>query len=102
MATRADKTMAINIKNKQLALATTAALLISGCSSNHSTANMPSPSHSDMGQCSGVNSCKGNGSCATANNNCAGQNSCKGQGWLPLTKTDCSARSGSFSKFKKG
>lgn len=93
--------MATNIKNKHLALATTAALLIAGCASNSTTSGNNGLRNSDMGQCSGANSCKGNGSCATANNSCAGQNNCKGQGWLPLTKPDCSARGGSFSKFKK-
>ncbi|MFT7672506.1 MAG: hypothetical protein ACI845_000912, partial [Gammaproteobacteria bacterium] len=31
-------------------------------------------------RCYGVNSSKGRGSCATANNQCAGQNTCKGDG----------------------
>lgn len=81
------------------ALATTAALLVSGCASTDNTTS--AKPKSDMGQCSSVNSCKGAGSCATANNSCAGQNSCKGQGWLPLAKADCEARGGKFSGFKK-
>lgn len=82
-----------------LTLAATAALFIGGCASNSNSA-VTAPK-SDMGQCSGVNSCKGAGSCATANNGCAGQNSCKGKGWLPLAKSDCEARGGQFSGFKK-
>lgn len=86
----------------QWVLATTAALLIGGCASNSRATSTPSSSlQHDMGQCSGTNSCKGAGSCATANNGCAGQNTCKGKGWIPLTKSDCEARDGRFSGFKK-
>jgi hypothetical protein len=31
--------------------------------------------------CTGINACKGQGSCAGASNACKSQNSCKGQGW---------------------
>jgi uncharacterized membrane protein len=33
-------------------------------------------------KCSGINSCKGKGSCAGAGHECAGKNGCKGQGWV--------------------
>jgi hypothetical protein len=42
-------------------------------------------------QCTGVNSCKGQSACKTANNACKGMNSCKGQGFLELTKKECDA-----------
>jgi uncharacterized membrane protein len=46
------------------------------------------PAAADKGvKCSGVNSCKGQGSCAGAGHGCAGKNSCKGTGWS-YTKTD--------------
>jgi hypothetical protein len=32
-------------------------------------------------QCAGINSCKGKGSCSSADNSCKGQNTCKGKGW---------------------
>ncbi len=35
----------------------------------------------DTVKCSGVNACKGQGSCAGAGHECAGKNGCKGQGW---------------------
>jgi hypothetical protein len=41
--------------------------------------------------CSGVNSCKGQSACKSANNACKGQNSCKGKGFLEMSKTDCQA-----------
>ena len=42
-------------------------------------------------QCTGVNACKGQSACKSANNACKGQNSCKGQGFLEMTKKDCQA-----------
>lgn len=42
-------------------------------------------------QCEGVNACKGQSACKTANNGCKGQNSCKGQGFLELTQKECTA-----------
>ena len=42
-------------------------------------------------QCDGVNKCKGESACATADSGCAGQNSCKGKGFLKLSKADCEA-----------
>ena len=34
--------------------------------------------------CAGVNTCKGQSACKSANNACKGQNSCKGKGWLEM------------------
>jgi hypothetical protein len=42
-------------------------------------------------KCSGVNSCKGQSACKSANNACKGQNSCKGKGFVEMTKADCDA-----------
>ena len=39
--------------------------------------------------CLGVNSCKGQSACKSANNACKGQNSCKGKGFLEMTKQQC-------------
>jgi hypothetical protein len=44
--------------------------------------------------CMGVNACKGQSACKTANSSCKGQNACKGQGFLELTKTECDAAGG--------
>jgi hypothetical protein len=41
--------------------------------------------------CSGVNSCKGQSACKSANNACKGQNSCKGKGFVEMSKADCDA-----------
>ena len=42
-------------------------------------------------KCEGVNSCKGQSACSTAQNECAGKNSCKGKGFLMLTPEECEA-----------
>jgi uncharacterized membrane protein len=39
--------------------------------------------------CYGVNKCKGNNDCKTANNACKGKNSCKGQGFVAVSKDTC-------------
>lgn len=41
--------------------------------------------------CDGVNACKGQSSCKSANNSCKGQNSCKGKGFVEMTKKECDA-----------
>ena len=41
-------------------------------------------SEEDNVKCSGINSCKGQGSCAAAGHECAGKNGCKGQGWVKV------------------
>ena len=42
-------------------------------------------------KCSGVNSCKGQSACKSANNSCKGQNSCKGTGFKMMTQAHCDA-----------
>ena len=34
-----------------------------------------------LGQCHGVNACKGTGDCGGKGHHCAGKNACKGKGW---------------------
>jgi hypothetical protein len=49
-----------------------------------------------MGECHGINACKGTGACHGAGNTCAGTNACKGKGWIKATKADCEAKGGQF------
>jgi uncharacterized membrane protein len=44
--------------------------------------------------CSGINECKGHGTCAGAGHACAGQNGCKGQGHSKVTKKVCLEKGG--------
>ena len=53
---------------------------------------------SNQVKCSGVNACKGQGSCKTANNSCKGQNSCKGKGVSLMTKEDCDKAGGTVAQ----
>lgn len=49
--------------------------------------------------CLGVNACKGQGACATAENACAGQNACKGHGVSKVaTEAECTEQGGTVSK----
>lgn len=54
----------------------------------------------NMGQCHGINSCKGQSACQTAESACAGQNSCKGKGWVKSSKADCETKGGEFKPLK--
>jgi len=40
-------------------------------------------------ECHGVNGCKGQSACKTAESECSGQNACKGKGFLKLTQAEC-------------
>jgi hypothetical protein len=77
--------MTISVKASGAALATAAALLFS-------TAAISTASAEDAKiQCQGVNGCKGQSACKTADHGCKGQNSCKGKGFLELTQKECDA-----------
>ena len=46
-------------------------------------------------KCAGINACKGQSKCKTAESACAGQNSCKGKGWLVVpSAAECTAKGG--------
>ena len=76
----------------KLSLATAAAALFSA-------AVVPAVQAAESGstaiKCAGINACKGQSKCATAENACAGQNSCKGKGWLPAASaSECTEKGG--------
>lgn len=73
-----------------LALAAAAVFAATGC------ANTPYASAA-KGNCAGVNACKGQGACKTANSACKGQNACKGKGILKVSKAECTSAGGNFS-----
>jgi hypothetical protein len=50
--------------------------------------------------CSGVNACKGQGTCKTEKHGCGGQNACKGQGVLTMSESDCNAKGGTITARK--
>lgn len=45
-------------------------------------------------KCSGINDCKGHGSCKSATSSCKGANECKGKGWVETTEKECKAKKG--------
>ena len=52
-------------------------------------------------KCSGVNSCKGKGACASADGShaCAGKNECKGKGWVKVkSEKECTDKGGTVVK----
>jgi hypothetical protein len=44
--------------------------------------------------CSGINACKGKGTCAGAGNSCAGENGCKGKGIVKSSEKECKEKGG--------
>jgi len=72
---------------------TAAALIVSGTLATSAMA-----AGGTQGKCFGVNGCKGQGACKTAQNDCKGHNACTGKGWLPMTDTECSEKSGTFEE----
>jgi hypothetical protein len=51
--------------------------------------------------CFGINSCKGQGSCKTAQNDCKGKNDCKSMGITLTTAEDCNAKGGKVIEASK-
>ena len=79
----------MRLKNTSgVAVATAAAMLFG--TGLVSTAAAGSGSDAKI-HCTGVNACKGQSACKSANNACKGQNSCKGQGFLEMSKKECQA-----------
>jgi hypothetical protein len=74
-----------------------AALFLSGAV----TARAEDKAGGDQVACAGINSCKGQGSCAGAGNSCAGQNSCKGKGVTKTTAAECKNKGGKVVESQK-
>jgi uncharacterized membrane protein len=55
----------------------------------------------DKVSCAGVNACKGQGTCASAENSCAGKNACKGHGVLEMSAAECAKKGGKASEAPK-
>jgi hypothetical protein len=79
----------MNAKSHSIAIAVALLFIAGGVVANANESAPPAKV-----RCSGINSCKGQSFCATAQNACAGQNACKGQGWLRVSREECSSRGG--------
>ena len=80
----------------KLSVATAAAALFA-------TAAVPFVHAADSGsatvKCQGINACKGQSKCKTAESACAGQNSCKGKGWITSpSASECTSKGGTVIK----
>jgi uncharacterized membrane protein len=73
-----------------------AALFLSGAV----TARAEEKAGGDQVTCSGVNACKGQGTCAGAGHSCAGMNACKGQGVVKTTAAECKSKGGKVVESK--
>jgi uncharacterized membrane protein len=78
----------------KVALATAAAAVFVSLSATDVMAAKKAEKADEV-KCMGINSCKGQSKCKTADSACAGQNSCKGKGWLPTaTEQECTDKGG--------
>ncbi len=84
------------IKNvSKLAMATAAAALFASVSVPTAFAGEEAGSV----KCMGINACKGESKCKTADSACSGQNSCKGHGWLLTSSAEeCTTKGGTVIK----
>lgn len=85
-----------------VALALTAASLVSGCASTANTAQsvakkVTNTATVDLVHCSGVNKCKGHNDCKTASNACGGHASCEGKGYVFMPEKACNDVGGSVT-----
>ncbi len=83
-----DRASKISPSNKGMALATLVASLFLSAPIVHSA------KEETVVHCTGVNACKGQGRCGSAEHSCKGANACKGQGILPLSQKECEALGG--------
>lgn len=82
----------MSMKTTGLVLAATAAVLFATATFADNVTSSQAAS-ADV-KCSGINACKGQGSCKSANNSCKGQNTCKGTGWSPTKSADECTKAG--------
>jgi hypothetical protein len=85
--------MKLNKKSGATIAMTAAAMIVSGTLATSAVA-----AGGTEGKCFGVNGCKGQGACKTAQNDCKGMNACKGHGFLVMTDTECSEKGGEFKE----
>lgn len=82
---------------------TTRLSLVTAAAALFSTAVVPAVNAADAGsasvKCMGINACKGESKCKTAESACAGQNSCKGKGWIVVPSAEaCTQKGGTVIK----
>lgn len=90
--------MNANTKTASLIAAAVAALALSSAAF---AAPATSLTADDTVHCAGINSCKGQSDCASAENSCKGMNTCKGHGFLASKAGECFAKKGKIIDLDK-
>ena len=83
------------------AVAAMFSMAFAGDAASQPTKKAPAKKAAAKIHCMGVNSCKGQGACASADNSCKGQNSCKGKAWIETTAKQCTDQKGTIMKDEK-
>jgi len=84
------------MKTSHVLAGAVAALMVGG------VAQAKKSSKAKMVHCGGLNSCSGQGSCASADNSCKGKNTCSGKGWSEMSEKDCKTKKGNIVADAKG
>lgn len=85
--------ISIGVSGKGALVAMAAAGLLAGCAGNQAAKTTMVPTAAV--QCSGINACKGQGSCRGNENACKAKNDCKGKGWVETASADeCTGKGG--------
>jgi hypothetical protein len=84
----------LNFKNGALIAIAAGSLFAAACKKSEEKKLDTAGEKTAKVHCMGVNSCKGQSACQTANNACAGQNGCSGKGFLEMAEADCKAKGG--------
>lgn len=74
-------------KRSTVLAAAAAALFVSGVATHAVAADQNEGG--DKVKCDGVNGCKGQSECKTAQSSCNGKNECAGKGWVEMTADEC-------------
>jgi hypothetical protein len=92
-----ERILAMDQNTVKGALIATAVAALFGCAeSNQKAAAAPSGTGGSV-KCLGINSCKGQGECSTADHSCGKHTPCKGHGWVTLPSADeCAAKGGTI------
>lgn len=85
------------MNTKALILGAALAGIVGTAHADHHEKKAAAPTTAEaMGECSGINSCKGKGECGGKDHSCAGKNTCKGKGWVKTSEKDCKAKKGTW------
>src|SRR5436305_14029932 len=85
MVDTATKEERMRVSKGMLIASAAASLIMAGALTARAD---PGKTGGGMVNCAGGNACKGQGSCASAENSCAGKNACKGKGVVEMAAAD--------------